>query len=130
VELHRAVSREFGGHQAHPGEIDSPYALSSAVQRPQMTVFGKDAYPTLAEKAAVLLFAIVQNVPFRSGNRRVALASLLAFIELNSRSIDSRILDEKTLEQLIKRAAVRPVEGAPPDTVFHDLREMMHRAIM
>lgn len=128
--MHRAVSKEFGGHQAHPGEIESQWGLSSAIQRPQMTVFGKDAYPTLAEKAAVLLFALVQNVPFRSGNRRVALASLLAFVELNNRTVDSKILDERTIEQMIKRASVRPVEGAPVDTVFHDLREIIQRAIV
>lgn len=34
------------------------------------TVFGEDAYPTLEEKAAHLLYFIVKNHPFNDGNKR------------------------------------------------------------
>jgi len=130
VELHRAVSAEFGGHQAQPGVIESQFGLINAVQRPQTTVFGKDAYPTFPEKAAAFLFALLQNLPFRTGNRRLALASLLAFCEVNQRLIDSRVLDEKTAENLIKRAVNYRTQGLAPENVFREIREILARAIV
>ena len=105
VDLHKAVSSEFGGNQAHPGVIDSQFGLVSAVQRPQVTTLGREAYPAFPDKVAALVFALLQAKPFRGGNRRVALASLLAFCELNNRSVDSRIFERKP---------PRPSSSAPP----------------
>src|SRR5581483_5435584 len=45
VDLHRAVSAEFGGTQAHPGVVESQFGLINAVQRPQVTTLGREAYP-------------------------------------------------------------------------------------
>ena len=130
VELHRAVSTEFGGNQAHPGVVDSQFGLLNAVQRPQVTMLGREAYATFPDKVAAFLFALLINSPFRGGNRRVALASLFAFCELNSRTVDSRILDEKAAEGLFKRAAGHRELGIPPENVFREIREMMTRAIV
>ena len=130
VELHRAVSVEFGGNQAQPGVVESPFGLTNTIQRPQTTVFGKDAYPSFAEKAAAFLFALLQNMPFRSGNRRVALVSLVAFCELNQKQVDSRILDEKTFENMIKRVANYRNQGLAPESVFREIRETLSRAIV
>ena len=76
------------------------------------------------------MFALLQARPFRGGNRRVALASLVAFCELNNRSVDTRIFDEKTAETLLKRAATYRELGIPPENVFRELREVMTRAIV
>src|SRR5436305_12201318 len=72
VELHRAVSIEFGGNQAHPGVVDSQFGLLNAVQRPQVTMLGREAYSTFPDKVAAFLFALLINSPFKGGNRRVA----------------------------------------------------------
>ena len=85
--------------------VDSQFGLVNSIERPRTTVFGRDAYPAFHEKAAAFFFALLQNMPFRTGNRRLALASLLAFCELNGRSVDSRVLDEKSFENLVKKAA-------------------------
>ncbi len=129
IELHRAVSSEFGGTQAHPGVVESQFGLVSAVQRPQVTTLGREAYPGFADKVAAFVFALLQARPFRGGNRRVALASLVAFCELNNRIVDTRIFDEKTAETLLKRAATYRELGIPPENVFRELREVMTRAI-
>ncbi len=130
VDLHKAVSTEFGGTQAHPGVIESQFGLVSAVQRPQVTTLGREAYPNFPDKVAALVFALLQARPFRGGNRRVALASLLAFCELNHRSIDSRIFDEKTAETILRRAASCRELGIPPENAFKELRDVMNRAIV
>jgi len=130
IELHRAVSSEFGGTQTHPGVVESQFGLVSAVQRPQVTTLGREAYPGFADKVAAFVFALLQARPFRGGNRRVALASLFAFCELNNRSVDTRIFDEKTAENLLKRAANYQELGIPPENVFRELRELMTHAIV
>ena len=130
VDLHKAVSSEFGGNQAHPGVIESQFGLVSAVQRPQITTLGREAYPNFPDKAAALVFALLQSRPFRGGNRRVALASLIAFCELNQRTIDARIFDEKTAENILKRASSYRELGVPPENVFRELRDVMNRSIM
>ena len=130
VDLHKAVSAEFGGNQAHPGVIDSQFGLVSAVQRPQVTTLGREAYPAFPDKVAALVFALLQSRPFRGGNRRVALASLIAFCELNNRSVDTRVFDEKTAETILKRAGSFRELGIPPENVFRELRDAMNRAIV
>jgi death-on-curing protein len=129
VELHRAVSTEFGGTAAHPGVVDSQFGLLNAVQRPQVTILGREAYPTFSDKVAAFLFALLTNSPFRGGNRRVALASLFAFCDLNNHTVDARVLDEKTAETLFRRAAAHREMGIPPENVFRELRETLGRAI-
>ena len=57
--------------------------LASAVARPQMTVFGSDAYPTLHETAAALLHSVVANHALVDGNKRLGLASVIAFLGIN-----------------------------------------------
>jgi prophage maintenance system killer protein len=130
VDLHKAVSSEFGGHQAHPGVVESQFGLVSAVQRPQVTTLGREAYPAFSDKVAALVFALLQAKPFRGGNRRVALASLIAFCELNNRSIDTRLFDEKAAETILKRAASCRELGIPPENAFRELRDAMTRAIV
>lgn len=103
--------------------------MLNAVQRPQVTTLGREAYPQFADKVAAFVFALLQARPFRGGNRRVALASIFAFCELNNRSVDSRVLDEKTAENLLKRAASYRELGIPPENVFGELRDIMRRAI-
>src|SRR3954451_4618891 len=130
VELHRAVCIEFGGNQAQPGVVESQFGLLNTVQRPQVTMLGREAYSTFPDKVAAFLFALLINSPFKGGNRRVALASLFAFCELNNRTVDARLLDEKAAENLFKRAAGHRELGIPPENVFREIRETMTRAIM
>lgn len=71
--------------------------LESAVMRPQTTFAGRDLYPTLFEKAAVLMHSLVMNHPFIDGNKRTGTVSALTFFEINSIRISSK---QGELEQL------------------------------
>ena len=57
--------------------------LEAALARPQATTFGKDAYPDLEAKAAALLHSIARNHALIDGNKRLALAAVIAFCGLN-----------------------------------------------
>ncbi|PIS30791.1 MAG: cytochrome C biogenesis protein CycH [Candidatus Marinimicrobia bacterium CG08_land_8_20_14_0_20_45_22] len=47
------------------------------------TVGGQDAYPSIEEKAAHLLYFLIKNHPFIDGNKRIAGALFLWFLEQN-----------------------------------------------
>lgn len=57
--------------------------LESALARPRATAFGRDAYSTLDEKAAALLHSLARNHGLVDGNKRLALAGLIAFYGVN-----------------------------------------------
>lgn len=58
--------------------------LASALARPQTTVFGQDAYPTLHAKAAALLHSLACNHPLVDGNKRLAWLATYVFLDINS----------------------------------------------
>ncbi len=61
--------------------------LEAALARPQATAFGKDAYPTLDGKAAALVHSLARNHALIDGDKRLALAALIAFYGLNGRRL-------------------------------------------
>ncbi len=61
--------------------------LESALARPQSSVFGEDAYPTLQGKAAALLHSLVRNHALVDGNKRLGLAGTIAFLGVNGRRL-------------------------------------------
>lgn len=66
-----------------PAVVRDHGLLESALARPQSTVLGKDAYPSIHEKAAALLHSLARNHALVDGNRRLALSATLAFYGLN-----------------------------------------------
>ena len=57
--------------------------LEAAVARPQASAFGGDAYPSVHQKAAALLHSLVRNHALVDGNKRLGLASVIAFYGMN-----------------------------------------------
>jgi death-on-curing protein len=70
--------------------------LASAVARPATTVFGTDAYPEFAEKAAALMHSLARNHALVDGNKRLAWSATRTFCLLNGRDIRYRIDDAET----------------------------------
>jgi death-on-curing protein len=71
--------------------------LASAAGRPQTTVFGEDAYPTFAEKAAALMHSIARNHALVDGNKRLAWAATRVFCLLNGRDLAFTVDDAEAL---------------------------------
>ena len=57
--------------------------LSSAIYMPESSFDGKYLHETIPAMAAAYAFHICQNHPFVDGNKRVALASSLVFLDIN-----------------------------------------------
>jgi len=82
-DLLHVAERATGG----PVEVRDIGLLESAAARPRASAFGADAYPTLHDKAAALLHSIVRNHALVDGNKRLGLASVIAFYGLNGRRL-------------------------------------------
>jgi prophage maintenance system killer protein len=68
-----AVAEEISGG-VRP-EVRDLGLLDAAVHRPQASMFGEDAYPSLVEKAAALMHSIVCNHALVDGNKRLGLSA-------------------------------------------------------
>ncbi len=68
--------------------------LGSAVARPQTTVGGQDAYPTIWLKAAALLQSIVNNHALVDGNKRLGWLATAVFLELDDASVAGATNDD------------------------------------
>ncbi len=64
--------------------------LGSALSRPQTTVFGVDAYPSISLKAASQTESLVQHHALLDGNKRAAWYLLVAFMLINKFQIQAR----------------------------------------
>ena len=71
--------------------------LASAAGRPRMTVFGAEAYPTLAEKAAALMHSLARNHPLVDGNKRLAWAATRVFRLLDGTDLRMPVDDAERL---------------------------------
>ncbi len=71
------------------GPIRDIGLLDSAVHRPQVTVYGDDAYPDLDQKAAVLLESLVRNHALIDGNKRIGWLATAVFYGLNNIELEA-----------------------------------------
>lgn len=76
--------------------------LESAVMRPQTSLFGRDAYLSLDEKAAVLLESLVRNHALIDGNKRIGWLATVVFLGLNGADID--VADDPAYDLVISVA--------------------------
>ena len=61
-------------------EVGKVNGIISAIYQ---SVFGEDAYPTIEEKAANLLYFMIKDHPFADGCKRIAASLFLEFLERN-----------------------------------------------
>lgn len=63
-------------------------SFDSSIHQIQQSFDGKDLYSSIEEKAAYLLYFIVKNHSFVDGNKRIAAACFLYFLEQNDHLFD------------------------------------------
>ena len=61
--------------------------LEAAAARPRASAFGADAYANLDSKAAALPHSLARNHALIDGNKRLALAAVIAFYGVNGRRL-------------------------------------------
>ena len=76
-----ALKNKFGGSQWFANEKDDSFR--SSIGQIYQTFAGEDLYPSVEEKAAMLLYLVVKNHSFSDGNKRIAAMLFLWFMEKN-----------------------------------------------
>lgn len=84
VQIHELQIARFGGSAG----LRDLSLLESAIMQPQSSFGGAYLHQSIFEMAAAYLFHLTQNHPFIDGNKRVGLAAMLVFLELNGISIE------------------------------------------
>jgi death-on-curing protein len=77
--------------------------LDSACHRPQAGFFGREAYPTLAGKAAALMHSLACNHALVDGNKRLALLATVVFLRVNGHRLD--LTDDEAFDLTLSVAA-------------------------
>lgn len=93
--------------------------LASAAGRPRTSVFGEDAYPTFASKAAALMHSLGLNHALVDGNQRLAWSATRTFCLMNQRDLNFTVDDAEQLVLAVARGELdvteitRVLEGPP-----------------
>jgi death-on-curing protein len=85
-----------------PALVREPGQVAATVGRPAATVFGEDAYPTVAAKAAALFHGFATTQAFVDGNKRMAVYAAVAFVLLNGYRLT---LDDGDMYELTMRTS-------------------------
>jgi prophage maintenance system killer protein len=107
-----AMKEKFAGSDLVGQERDSSF--KSSLGSINQTFGGKDVYPTVEEKAAHLLYFVTKNHSFVDGNKRIAAALFVCFLQGNRillRKDGSKRIDDGALAALtLMIAASKPAE--------------------
>ena len=81
MDVIRGLKTKFGESDLFAHEKDQSF--HSSIGQIYQTWDGKDLYPSVEEKAAMLLYLVVKNHSFTDGNKRIAATLFLWFMENN-----------------------------------------------
>ena len=81
MEAINALRDKFGGSQWFANEKDDSF--KSSIGQIYQTFGGEELYPSVEEKAAMLLYLVVKNHSFSDGNKRIAAMLFLWFLNNN-----------------------------------------------
>ena len=97
----RRLHDKFGGSQWFGNEKDDSF--KSSIGQIYQTFGGEELYPSVEEKAAMLLYLVTKNHSFSDGNKRIAATLFLWFLNNNGilyRSDGTKRLADNTLVAL------------------------------
>ena len=101
MEAIRALREKFGGSSLFGNEKDDSF--KSSIGQIYQTFGGEELYPSVEEKAAMLLYLVTKNHSFSDGNKRIAATLFLWFLNNNGilyRLDGSKRLADNTLVAL------------------------------
>lgn len=101
MEAINGLREKFGGSALFGNEKDDSF--KSSIGQIYQTFGGEELYPSVEEKAAMLLYLVTKNHSFSDGNKRIAATLFLWFLNNNGilyRSDGSKRLADNTLVAL------------------------------
>ncbi|MDR1678233.1 MAG: virulence RhuM family protein [Prevotellaceae bacterium] len=95
------LRKKFGSGKLFGNEKDRSF--ESSINTIYQTFGGKELYPSIEEKAAMLLYLVTKNHSFSDGNKRIAAFLFLWFLDRNGvlyKPDGSRLIENNTLVAL------------------------------
>ena len=108
--IHDDQLREHGGLSG----IRDENVLESALARPQQK-WHYAAKPDIATLAAAYAFGLVQNHPYRDGNRRIGFLALATFLGINGHELEAT--DAEVIAEILALADGRVSEDELADWI-------------
>jgi death-on-curing protein len=96
-----------------------------ALASPRASWEGREVYPNLAAKAAVLLYSLAKSQACPEGNKRVALILLNEFLAINGADLNAEQIE---LRDMILRVAESDRQAR--DQVIEELEEWLSTVIV
>jgi death-on-curing protein len=103
--IHSRLVTETGGSHG----VRDLGLLESAVARPRATFDGKELYPDLFTKTAVLMDSLINNHPFLDGNKRTGITAAGLFLLINRWALTA---SQQELETITLQVASEGMEVA------------------
>jgi death-on-curing family protein len=103
ISLNRRHSQRAGTLYVEPDNLRNAGSLEWVLDAIQYPLFGVDKYPTLAEKAALLAWVIIDGHVFHDGNKRTGMSALDIFIRQNGYQLTAT--DEEVVEIALRIAS-------------------------
>jgi death-on-curing family protein len=81
------VRKRDGSLVEHDDEVEA------LVAAPRQRFYNRDAYPALAEKAAIIFYTVNKRHIFPNGNKRMSTLCLLTFLRINDKRFNASPAD-------------------------------------
>lgn len=97
----KSLKSKFGTSEIFAREKDDSF--KSSLNTIYQTFDGKELYPSIEEKAAMLLYLVVKNHSFTDGNKRIAAFLFLIFLQKNKllyKTNGQKLIENNTLVAL------------------------------
>ena len=101
METIKELKNKFGGSALFGNEKDQSF--KGSIGAIYQTFDGEDLYPSVEEKAAMLLYLVTKNHSFSDGNKRIAAFLFLWFLDKNGilyRNNGTKLIENNTLVAL------------------------------
>jgi len=87
--IHAALAAwtEKQGEPVPPFKHANLHDIDALVSTPRQKFFGQEAYPSIAEKAAIIFYTVNKKQIFLNGNKRMSTLCMLVFLGINSKKL-------------------------------------------
>ncbi|MFH1832850.1 MAG: type II toxin-antitoxin system death-on-curing family toxin [Candidatus Levyibacteriota bacterium] len=99
--------------------------LESALGSPRQSFDSRLLYSTLVKQASILFYSLIKNHPFKNGNKRIAVMSLLVFLSLNNRWLSIEPYDLYKFAQEVAKT-----ESKEKDKILKTIEETIEKTLI
>lgn len=114
IQINKATIEVHGGTFIEPLNFKNEGSLEYLVEAVGGSVFGKEMYPSLPEKAGYYLYSINSGHIFIDGNKRTGLGAALLFLRINSFRLKDELIpvtsDDKSIPAMSNNSMEHLIE--------------------